>query len=139
MALRGERDLARVDGPLAGRRREAQRAVGCEPEDRPGESRPVGPGEAHRARLADAHEARLDGCEKRAGRTLDYAHNPAAAGETIRRASRNVTAHRRMGVAQSEAFFSPGMEALGDVDAAAWDAMPESDREKLRGPARSGS
>lgn len=75
----------------------------------------------------------------RAGRTLDYAHNPAAAAETMKRAARNVKAHRRMGVAQSKAFFSPAMEALGDVDAAAWDAMPEGDREKLRGPARSGS
>jgi len=75
----------------------------------------------------------------RAGRTLDYAHNPAAAAETMKRASRNVKAHRRMGVAQSDAFFSPAMEALGDVDAATWDAMGEDDREKLRGPARNGA
>jgi uncharacterized protein YegL len=68
----------------------------------------------------------------REGRTMNYAHNPAAAAETMKRASTNVKAHRRMGVEQSAAFFSPAMDALGDIDAEAWRDMDAEERANLR-------
>ncbi len=50
----------------------------------------------------------------RPGRTLDYAHSPAAASATMRRVSENVKSHRRSGEKQSSRdFFSDEMEALG--------------------------
>lgn len=68
----------------------------------------------------------------REGRTIDYAHNPAAAAETMKRASTNVTAHRRMGREQSDAFFSPEMDALGAVPADVWRDMGAEERANLR-------
>ncbi|MHB1341893.1 MAG: hypothetical protein ACYC77_08705 [Coriobacteriia bacterium] len=68
----------------------------------------------------------------RDGRTLDYAHNPAAARDTMQRASQNVKAHRRMGNPQSQEFFSADMEALGALSAEEWAAAGEDKRESLR-------
>ena len=65
------------------------------------------------------------------GRMMDYAHSPAAAAEAMRRTSRNVRAHRRTGAPQAAAYFSPGMDALGEVDSEAWDAMPQEEQQKL--------
>lgn len=68
----------------------------------------------------------------RDGRTLDYAYSSDAARATMQRASRNVTAHRRMGLEQSDAFFSEDMEALGAVSADAWRDMSPEERDNLR-------
>jgi len=68
----------------------------------------------------------------RPGRTIDYAASPAATRSTMRHVSHNVRAHRRMAEAQSAAFFSPEMDALGALDAEAWAAMSESEREAMR-------
>ena len=68
----------------------------------------------------------------RPGRTIDYAASPEVTRSTMRHVSHNVRAHRRMAEAQSAAFFSPEMDALGKVDADAWAAMSVEDREALR-------
>ncbi len=68
----------------------------------------------------------------RPGRTMDWAASPAETAETMRNLSRNVRAHRRKAEAQSAAFFSPEMDALGALDAEAWAAMSESEREAMR-------
>ncbi|TDB36931.1 MAG: VWA domain-containing protein [Actinobacteria bacterium] len=68
----------------------------------------------------------------RPGRTIDYAASPAATRNTMRYVSHNVRAHRRMAEEQSAAFFSPDMDALGALDANAWAAMSESEREAMR-------
>jgi hypothetical protein len=68
----------------------------------------------------------------RPGRTIDYAASPEATRDTMRYVSHNVRAHRRMAEAQSAAFFSPEMDALGGMDADAYSALSEAEREALR-------
>lgn len=64
----------------------------------------------------------------REGRMLDFSASPEAARTTLRRASQNVSAHRRLGRSQSETFFTEAMEDLGAIDAADWQAMSEEDK-----------
>jgi hypothetical protein len=66
----------------------------------------------------------------RDGRMLDYAATDVGSRDVMRRASRNVRAHRRMGDAQRDAFFSADMEALGAIDAATWKSMDDDERQR---------
>lgn len=66
----------------------------------------------------------------RAGRMVDWAASDEEALRTMKRASYNVSAHRRHGTKQSAEFFSQAMEDLGAIDAETWKAM--SDEEKKR-------
>ena len=66
----------------------------------------------------------------RDGRMMDWASSPQDTGRVMREASRNVYAYRRRGQAQADAFFTPDMEALGEIEPEVWKAM--SDQEKQR-------
>jgi hypothetical protein len=65
----------------------------------------------------------------RDGRTLDYMATDAGSKEVLLRASRNVKAHRRHGVAMRDDFFSDELENLGAIDGAAWKAMSSEERQ----------
>jgi hypothetical protein len=64
----------------------------------------------------------------RDGRMMDYAHDPASAGTTLRRASHNVSAYRRHGKKGRDEFFNPELERLGSIDPEVWNSMNDSDR-----------
>lgn len=66
----------------------------------------------------------------RDGRTLDYTATAEGSREVMRRASYNVKAHRRHGMAMTEEFFSKDMDALGAIDAATWKAMSAEERKR---------
>ena len=66
----------------------------------------------------------------RVGHSVDYASTPEGSKEVLRRASRNVSAHRRHAEQQREDFFSPELETLGEISPAAWKAMDEAERKR---------
>jgi len=67
----------------------------------------------------------------RVGHALDYASTPEGSREALKRASKNVSAHRRHAAPQREDFFSPRLETLGDISPQAWKEMEASDRARL--------
>lgn len=66
----------------------------------------------------------------RDGRSLDYAATPQGSRDAMKRASHNVTAHRRHGQKLSEDFFGPEMDRLGAIDPAAWKQMSPEERQR---------
>ncbi len=66
----------------------------------------------------------------RDGRMLDYAATPQGSREAMKRASHNVSAHRRHGMKMSEEFFSPQMDRLGAIDPAVWKQMSPEERQR---------
>ena len=58
-----------------------------------------------------------------AGRMLDYDATPDAAMSTMARASMNVRAHRRHGVAREAEWFTPDFEAMADLEGDALEAQ----------------
>lgn len=76
----------------------------------------------------------------RDGRMMDWAASPEETRSTMQRASRNVSAFRRRGEAQSEVFFDAATESLGAIDPAAWSKMSAAEkREHLEDGATPGS
>ena len=66
----------------------------------------------------------------RQGRSVDYAATPEGSMAAMKRASANVHAYRRHGVSQREDFFSPELEALGDIDPMVWKQMSAEEKKR---------
>jgi hypothetical protein len=66
-------------------------------------------------------------------RMANYAYSEVGSAEAMMRASHNVSAYRRHGTRMRDEFFSPEMEALGQIPPDQWAAMSEDEREKLLG------
>jgi len=69
----------------------------------------------------------------RDGRALNYAASPEEAQGTMLRASQNVRAYRRHGVAQRDAFFDAATERVGLIDSDVWKQMSEDERRRHLG------
>ncbi len=76
----------------------------------------------------DSYEV-ASGMGVRNGRTLDYAASDEGSRMAMKRASANVTAHRRHGTKMSKEFFSPHMENLGAIAPDAWKQMTPEERQ----------
>jgi len=66
----------------------------------------------------------------RDGRSLDYAATSQGSRDAMKRASHNVSAHRRHGQKMSAAFFEPEMDTLGAIDPAVWKQMSPEERQR---------
>jgi hypothetical protein len=66
----------------------------------------------------------------RQGRSVDYAATHDGSLAAMKKASRNVHAYRRHGMAMREDFFSPELEALGDIDPIMWKQMSAEEKKR---------
>ncbi|TLM97806.1 MAG: VWA domain-containing protein [Actinobacteria bacterium] len=66
----------------------------------------------------------------RDGRMADYDATHDGARHAWERASMNLKAHRRMGTAQRDEFFTQRMEDLGAIDAETWKRMGAEERKR---------
>ena len=66
----------------------------------------------------------------RQGRSVDYAATHDGSLAAMKKASRNVHAYRRHGISQREDFFSPELEALGDIDPMVWKQMSAEEKKR---------
>jgi hypothetical protein len=66
----------------------------------------------------------------REGHMMDWAATPEDAKRTMKRASHNVSAHRRHGEKLRDDFFSQKLEQLGEIDGDAWKAMSPEERKR---------
>jgi len=65
-----------------------------------------------------------------AGRSVDFAASPEGSAAAMKRASRNVSAHRRQGDKMREDFFSAKLEGLGAIEPEEWKRMTSEERER---------
>ena len=73
--------------------------------------------------------AASQGIGMHAGRSVDYAASHEGSRDAMKRASRNVSAHRRHGEKMREDFFSPELEGLGAIDPEEWKRMTPEERQ----------
>jgi hypothetical protein len=66
----------------------------------------------------------------RDGRMLDYAATPESSRAAMKRASHNVSAHRRHGEKMRDEFFSAHMDRVGAIDPAVWKQMSPEERQR---------
>ncbi len=66
----------------------------------------------------------------RAGHAVNYAATHQGSLDAMKRASRNVSAHRRHGEKLRRDFFSPELESLGEIDPALWKQMSVEEKKR---------
>jgi hypothetical protein len=67
----------------------------------------------------------------RPGRMLDYEATESGSREAVRRASKNVRAHRRVGAKQSDELFTPHIERIGNMSAQEWAVLSLEQRQEF--------
>jgi hypothetical protein len=65
-----------------------------------------------------------------AGRSVDFDASAEGSAMAMKRASRNVSAHRRQGAKMRDDFFSAELEGLGAIDPEVWKGMTPEERKR---------